>query len=96
MKQTPEQSQQQIRELLSHNILEITFVKKNRTKRTGRMTTCIEIIPENDRPKGKGREPKSGYLNVYDFTRLGWRSIRPAHITSYRVVNTFNGFDQDD
>ncbi len=85
-KQTPEDSQQRIRELLVHNILEITFVKKDRTKRTGRMTLNLDLIPVEKRPKGTGREPKSGYLFVYDFTRMGWRTIRPAHVTSYRVL----------
>ncbi len=124
--------QEVFKELLRHNIVEVTFVKKNLQKRTGRMTLNLDLIPENDRPKSpspspspvgrgtynshmgqnpevspmggdlEGASPVSpmggdleGALHVYDFTRMGWRTIRPAHVTSYRIVNTVNEFDHD-
>ena len=80
--------QQRLLEDLSMFVCNVTFVKKNRTKRTGWMTTDLRWVPAADQPKGTGKPlpPGSGLLRVYDFKRMGWRTIRPSHVTSYRLL----------
>ena len=80
--------QQRLLEDLSMFVCNVTFVKKNRTKRTGWMTTDLRWVPAADQPKGTGKPlpPGSGLLRVYDFKRMGWRTIRLAFVTSYRLL----------
>ena len=80
--------QQRLLEDLAMFVCNVTFVKKNRTKRTGWMTTDLRWVPAADHPKGTGKPlpPGSGLLRVYDFKRMGWRTIRPSHVTSYRLL----------
>ena len=79
---------QHLLEDLSMFVCNVTFVKKNRTKRTGWMTTDLRWVPAADQPKGTGKPlpPGSGLLRVYDFKRMGWRTIRLAFVTSYRLL----------
>ena len=81
--------QQRLLEDLSMFVCNVTFVKKNRTKRTGWMTTDLRWVPAADQPKGTGKPlpPELGLLRVYDFKRMGWRTIRLAFVTSYRLLS---------
>ena len=83
-----DQFQRRLLEDLSMFVCNVTFTKKDRTKRTGWMTTDLRWVPAADQPKGTGKPlpPGSGLLRVYDFKRMGWRTIRLAFVTSYRLL----------
>ena len=97
---TAEQWQQEFRQLLNVTIVTFHYRKKDRTLRKATGTTCLDLIPTDSLPKGPtaplpegscpdglrgGRVRPEGYVNYYDFTVGGWRTLRLAHVTSYSL-----------
>ena len=64
------------------------FIKKDGTLRHARGTTCPDLVPTDDTPKGK-RTPEQQALYdrqtiaFYDIDKKGWRSMRIDTIWSY-------------
>ena len=82
---TAEQWQQEFRQLLNVTIVTFHYRKKDRSLRKAIGTTCLDLIPTDSLPKGIGRKSPEGYVNYYDFTVSGWRTLRLAHVTSYSL-----------
>ena len=95
---TAEQWQQEFRQLLNVTIVTFHYRKKDRSLRKATGTTCLDYVPNDFQPKGPtaplpegscpdglrgGRVRPEGYVNYYDFTVGGWRTLRLAHVTSY-------------
>ena len=95
---TAEQWQQEFRQLLNETIVTFHYRKKDRTLRKATGTTCLDYVPNDFQPKGPtaplpegscpdglrgGRVRPAGYVNYYDFTVCGWRTVRLQHVTSY-------------
>ena len=88
---TAEQWQQEFRQLLNVTIVTFHYRKKDRTLRKATGTTCLDLIPSptpDPSPAGRGaerrkRRQREGYVNYYDFTVSGWRTLRLKHVTSY-------------
>ena len=78
-----EEYQQKFLGLLRTSVITFHYRKKDRTLRKAIGTTCLDLIPTDSLPKGIGRKSPEGYVNYYDFTVSGWRTLRLKHVTSY-------------
>ena len=70
-----------LRKALNEGIVLFDFIKKDGTLRHARGTTCPDLVPADDTPKGK-RTPEQQALyerqtvTFYDIDKKGWRSMR--------------------
>ena len=73
---------------LNEGIVLFQFIKKDGTIRHARGTTCPDLVPADDTPKGV-RTPEQQALYdrqtvaFYDIDKKGWRSMRIDTIWSY-------------
>ena len=78
-----------LRKALYEGIVIFQFVKKDGTLRAARGTTCPDLVPADNTPKG-ARTPmqQAAYdrqtVAFYDIDRKGWRSMRIDTIWSYQ------------
>ena len=78
-----------LRKALYEGIVLFEFIKKDGTLRHARGTTCPDLVPTDDTPKGK-RTPEQQALYdrqtvaFYDIDKKGWRSMRIDTIWSYQ------------
>ena len=84
-RKTIEQFQQEFRLLLQTDIVTFHYRKKNGTLRKATGTTCLDFVPTDLLPKGIGAQRPEGYVNYYDLTVCGWRTLRLKHVTSYEL-----------
>ena len=76
---------------LYEGIVLFQFIKKDGTTRHARGTTCPDLVPTDDTPKGK-RSPQQQALYqrttvaFYDIDKKAWRSMRIDTIWSYERV----------
>ena len=84
-RKTVEQYQQEFRQLLNTNIVTFHYRKKNGQLRKAVGTTCLDFVPTDLLPKGIGSQRPEGYVNYYDLTVCGWRTLRLKHVTSYEL-----------
>ena len=74
---------------LYEGIVLFQFIKKDGTTRHARGTTCPDLVPTDDTPKGK-RSPQQQALYqrttvaFYDIDKKAWRSMRIDTIWSYQ------------
>lgn len=61
--------------LLAHNVMRIVFMKRDETERTLICTRQMDLIPEENHPKGVKRENPDS-LPVWSIEDEGWRSFR--------------------
>ena len=80
-----QQWQEEFRLLLATEIVTFYYRKKNRSLRKAIGTTCLDLIPTDSLPKGIGCKRPEGYVNYYDFTVNGWRTLRLKYVTSYTI-----------
>ncbi len=81
-----EEYQQQFLQLLHTRVVTFHYRKKNRSLRKAIGTTCLDLVPTDFLPKGVGAPVRpAGYVNYYDFTVCGWRTVRLQHVTSYVI-----------
>ena len=79
-----QQWQEEFRLLLATEIVTFYYRKKNGKLRKAVGTTCLDLVPTDSLPKGVGAPVRpAGYVNYYDFTVCGWRTVRLQHVTSY-------------
>ena len=67
------------------------FIKKDGTLRHARGTTCPDLVPADDTPKGKRTpEQQAAYerqtIAFYDIDKKGWRSMRIDTIWNYKRI----------
>ena len=77
-----------LKQALYEGIVLFQFIKKDGSTRHARGTTCPDIVPTDDAPKGKRTpEQQEAYKRTtvafYDIDRKGWRSMRIDTIWSY-------------
>lgn len=68
-----------LREMLSDDILFITFTKKSGEKRVMKSTLIGDYLPET---KGSNNLPSDRYITVWDLESNGWRSFKYDSIIS--------------
>ena len=80
---------------LNEGIVIFEFVKKDGSLRYARGTTCPDLVPTDDTPKG-ARTPEQQALYerqtvaFYDIDKKGWRSMRIDTIWNYKRALTLN------
>ena len=78
-----------LRKALNEGIVLFQFIKKDGSIRHARGTTCPDLVPTDDTPKGK-RTPEQQALYqrttvaFYDIDKKAWRSMRIDTIWSYQ------------
>ena len=79
---------QDLKKALYEGVVLFEFVKKDGSTRHARGTTCPDLVPVDNAPKGK-RTPEQQALYdrqtvaFYDIDKKGWRSMRIDTIWSY-------------
>ena len=78
-----------LRKTLYEGIVIFQFVKKDGSLRMARGTTCPDLVPADDTPKGvRTPEQQAAYnrqtVAFYDIDKKGWRSMRIDTIWSYQ------------
>ena len=78
-----------LKKALYEGVVLFEFVKKDGTLRHARGTTCPDLLPADDAPKGK-RTPEQQALYerttvaFYDIDRKAWRSMRIDTLWNYK------------
>ena len=78
-----------LRKALNEGTVHFQFIKKDGSTRHARGTTCPDLVPTDDTPKGK-RTPEQQALYqrttvaFYDIDKKAWRSMRIDTIWSYQ------------
>ena len=78
-----------LKKALYEGVVLFEFVKKDGTLRHVRGTTCPDLLPTDDTPKGK-RTPEQQALYerttvaFYDIDRKAWRSMRIDTLWNYK------------
>ena len=78
-----------LRTALHEGIVIFQFVKKDGTLRAARGTTCPDLVPESDTPKGARTPAQQAAYNrqtvaFYDIDKKAWRSMRIDTLWSYK------------
>ncbi len=68
--------------ILSHGIWRVRFTKRDGTERTMFCTRSMELIPEENHPKGANITENPDVLRVWSVKDEGWRSFRFDSIMS--------------
>jgi len=80
------------RKLFANNIINVTFTKKDGTKRNMRCTLIEKYLPEQidieETISKKKHNPN--ILAVWDMDNNGWRSFRLDSIISYSIEGEYN------
>ena len=77
-----------LKNALNEGTVLFEFIKKDGSLRHARGTTCPDLVPADDTPKGK-RTPEQQALYdrqtvaFYDIDKKGWRSMRIDTIWNY-------------
>ena len=66
---------------LRDGVVEVVFTKKDESTRTMRCTLNMDMIPEEDHPKGTGSPGPETIMKVYELEK-GWRSFSVDRILS--------------
>ena len=70
-----------LKKALSEGIVLFEFIKKDGTLRHVRGTTCPDLVPNDDKPKGKRTPEQQAAFQrqtvaFYDIDKKAWRSMR--------------------
>ena len=77
-----------LRKALNEGVVLFQFQKKDGTLRDARGTTCTDLIPSDNMPKGKRTpEQQAAFMRqtvaFYDIDKKAWRSMRIDTIWSW-------------
>tara|TARA_R110000796_G_scaffold65603_1_gene151488 strand:+ start:1937 stop:2203 length:267 start_codon:yes stop_codon:yes gene_type:complete len=81
-----------IKTVLTENVAEITFTKKDGTERLMKCTLKSDIVPERDvvgvigKVEEKTRAVNTEVLPVWDIVKSAWRSFRVDSVKAIKVV----------
>ena len=78
----------ELKKALYEGIVNFEFVKKNGERRSARGTTCPDLVPVDNCPKGaRTPEQQAAFerqtVAFYDIDKKAWRSMRIDTIWSY-------------
>jgi len=78
-----------LRKALNEGIVLFEFIKKDGSTRHARGTTCPELVPTDDTPKGKRTSEQQAAFErqtvaFYDIDKKGWRCMRIDAIWTYK------------
>lgn len=67
--------------------MEIVFTKQNGEDRTMRCTTNMNVIPQNEHPKGvMNGYTRNNAIRVYDIDKQAWRSFYANTVKSAKAL----------
>lgn len=69
-------SREYLKTLLSNEIVSVRFTKRDGTERTMFCTRSMEMIPEENHPKGVNIKENPDVIRVWSTEDEGWRSFR--------------------
>ena len=77
-----------LKHALNEGIVLFEFIKKDGTLRHVRGTTCADLVPMDDAPKGKRTPAQQALYDrttvaFYDIDKKAWRSMRIDAIWTY-------------
>ena len=81
-----------IKTVLTENVAEITFTKKDGTERLMKCTLKSDIVPERDvvgvigKVEEKTRVVNTEVLPVWDIVKSAWRSFRVDSVKGIKVL----------
>ncbi len=75
-----------LKALLAHSTMRIVFTKRDGTERTLICTRDMNMIPEENHPKGVKTESLDS-LPVWSIEDKGWRSFRVDAVTVVQTVH---------
>lgn len=70
---------------LRNGLVEITFTKVDGTERTALATLCPNLIPDEYKPKGTGKDYTDRQLRFFEFNAYQWRSCLIPNLTGIVV-----------
>jgi hypothetical protein len=74
-----------LRQLLSENVLYLTFVKKDNSERKVVATTNLKLLPKDKKPKTDS-DKGDNVIPYFDLMANGWRSMKSD--TDFLVTGT--------
>lgn len=78
---------EQIRNLLSENVLEVTFTKADGSERVMMASTNSMYIPYDEGSKSSGRKPNPNIVTAVDVEKGAWRSFRFDSVKGFVVTD---------
>lgn len=81
--ETKEVNINEFKKALRNGIVEFKYKKKNGEERTARGTLNIEVMGEENSPKGTGYEITDTNIRYYDLNSEGWRSFIPENLIEW-------------
>ncbi len=65
-----------LKTMISNEVVRVRFTKRDGTERTMLCTRSMELIPEENHPKGTNIKENHDVLRVWSADDEGWRSFR--------------------
>lgn len=80
-------SKDELKQLLIHNTVKVTFTKKDGTDRTMTCTLQEGIAIPHEKTTDRVKQPKDDLLPVWDIEANGWRTITVPNI---KMIESYN------
>ena len=75
----------EFKDALHQGEVEFVYNKKNGEERTALGTLKMDIIGEENMPKGTGREKPNNVICYYDLNSEGWRSFVEDNLIMWKI-----------
>ena len=70
---------------LHNGVVEFKYKKKNGDERVAKGTLNVEVMGEENSPKGTGYEITDSNIRYYDLNSEGWRSFVTENLIEWKV-----------
>lgn len=80
-------TKENIRELASKNVIEVTFTKVDGSQRVMRCSLQEKYLPASMNESETATKDNPDILAVFDIVSAGWRSFRVHNVLNVEVVN---------
>ena len=74
------------RQALQQGLVKFSYFKKDGSIREARGTLCLDLIPDEKRPKGTAVTPVYSAINYFDLAKGEWRSFAITEFIGYVEV----------
>ena len=74
----------EFKKALHEGVVEFKYTKKNGDERTAKGTLNIEVMGEENTPKGSGYETPDNVIKYYDMDSNGWRSFITDNLIEWK------------
>lgn len=77
----------QFKNALRNGVVEFKYTKKNGDERTAKGTLNINIMGDENVPKGTGYEISDNNIRYYDLNSEGWRSFITENLIEWKQID---------